>query len=482
MFDFVFSSFPYFVEYHAKIELLTDMSLFTGRDDHSFRRYHHSGDTHHRSHSEYNQDQGSKRSHHVKSSRYDNSGSGRDDRSLRRYYRSGDTYQNDRSRIRSEIHLFENQERRTSDARDRRPKRDDSKTPDRSSNQKDFRRMSGRPSDSEYDQEQDSRRSQRAEKSNRSQSGRRSVEMQRQDAYDNFVGESRSPDINHIYLRRRNESEGSGGNRPTRGDAPSERMSRKDIFQEEIVSRFVLANGANIDWWAANPKCVEDDEEVVDVRKFNQANFEMVEQDVWDDILDYYDVKIFRLDQSSQLEISGKLKNVEDAWKDVDKTMLDIFYKKTTKEDGLFDFEFHVPAKFRAKLENREWTILLMNGDLFDVRQCVREDYSDENECFQLNGPVLHLEKLRNELLERLEGLEDEIPLRIQLGNNVIHVLLLNFAEKLYELEKRTNTHVRFHKLRQEWETVYVYIFGKRNDIKACRDELTALDAELRGE
>ncbi|PIC31099.1 hypothetical protein B9Z55_022120 [Caenorhabditis nigoni] len=436
------------------------MSLFTGRDDHSFRRYHHSGDTHHRSHSEYNQDQGSKRSHHVKSSRYDNSGSGRDDRSLRRYYRSGDTYQNDRSRIRSEIHLFENQERRTSDARDRRPKRDDSKTPDRSSNQKDFRRMSGRPSDSEYDQEQDSRRSQRAEKSNRSQSGRRSVEMQRQDAYDNFVGESRSPDIN----------------------APSERMSRKDIFQEEIVSRFVLANGANIDWWAANPKCVEDDEEVVDVRKFNQANFEMVEQDVWDDILDYYDVKIFRLDQSSQLEISGKLKNVEDAWKDVDKTMLDIFYKKTTKEDGLFDFEFHVPAKFRAKLENREWTILLMNGDLFDVRQCVREDYSDENECFQLNGPVLHLEKLRNELLERLEGLEDEIPLRIQLGNNVIHVLLLNFAEKLYELEKRTNTHVRFHKLRQEWETVYVYIFGKRNDIKACRDELTALDAELRGE
>ncbi|UMM20400.1 hypothetical protein L5515_015687 [Caenorhabditis briggsae] len=72
-------------------------------------------------------------------------------------------------------------------------------------------KTTGHRSDSEYDQEQDSRSSHRAEKSNRS------VEMQRQDQYDNYVGESRSSESNHSYRRRRNESEGSGGNRPTRG-------------------------------------------------------------------------------------------------------------------------------------------------------------------------------------------------------------------------------------------------------------------------
>ncbi|UMM44563.1 hypothetical protein L5515_019695 [Caenorhabditis briggsae] len=244
---------------------------------------------------------------------------------------------------------------------------------------------------------------------------------------------------------------------------------------KEIVNRFVLANGADIGWWAANPK-------YVDVRHFNQANIEMVEEDVWKDILHHYNVEIFRNDQSSQLRISGKLKNVEDAWKDVDETMIDLFYKKSEEVDGIFNFDFHVPDRFRSKLENQEWTILLSNEELFDVRNCIRESDLDSDEGFQLNGPVVELEKLRNELLERLVALEDEIPLRIDIGNSVIHRLLSNFAEKFYELEKRTNTRIRFHPLRQEWEVIYVYIFGKRNDIKACRDELTALDAELRGE
>ncbi|CAO4367484.1 unnamed protein product [Caenorhabditis nigoni] len=90
----------------------------------------------------------------------------------------------------------------------------------------------------------------------------------------------RIPD--HSYRRRRNESEGFGGNRPTRRNVPAERMSRKDIFQEKIVNRFVLANGTDIGWWAA--KCVDNDEKVVDVRKFNRANFEMVKEDVWEAI------------------------------------------------------------------------------------------------------------------------------------------------------------------------------------------------------
>ncbi|CAS00781.1 Protein CBG25763 [Caenorhabditis briggsae] len=105
---------------------------------------------------------------------------------------------------------------------------------------------------------------------------------------------------------------------------PAERLSRKYIFQEQIANRFVLANGADIDWWKKSWTF-----------KFNQTSFEM---------------------------------------------------------------------------------------DLVDVKNCILKSDLDSDEGFQL----------RNKLLERLVDLEDEIPLRLQLENSVIHRLLLKFAEKFY--------------------------------------------------
>ncbi|UMM20399.1 hypothetical protein L5515_015686 [Caenorhabditis briggsae] len=115
---------------------------------------------------------------------------------------------------------------------------------------------------------------------------------------------------------------------------PAERLSRNYIFQEQIVNRFVLANGADIGWWKKSWTF-----------KFNQTSFEM---------------------------------------------------------------------------------------DLVDVKNCILKSDLDSDEGFQLNNTVIHLEKLRNKLLERLVNLEDEIPLRLQLENSVIHRLLLKFAEKFY--------------------------------------------------
>ncbi|ULU08484.1 hypothetical protein L3Y34_019588 [Caenorhabditis briggsae] len=55
---------------------------------------------------------------------------------------------------------------------------------------------------------------------------------------------------------------------------PAERLSRKYIFQEQIANRFVLANGADIDWWKKSWTF-----------KFNQTSFEMDLVDVKNCIL-----------------------------------------------------------------------------------------------------------------------------------------------------------------------------------------------------